>query len=454
MSYTDETWPVDDAVDEGRFRVHARIYSDPKILDQEMAWIFERTWGFLGVASQVAKPHDFLTTRLGRTNVLVTRGADGLLRGFVNACRHKGALLTRLESGRRRTHSCPYHGWAFDSSGKNVLVKDVECGAYGAAFNQESHDLVPLARFEEYKGLLFGSLNPDVPPLAEFLGEARPLLDLALEQGPNGMEVVPGRSVYTYRGNWKLQMDNGMDFYHLTSTHSAFMDLVQRRDGARQGNTDARQFDWRQRLTQVGGAFGFRYGHAAIWLEQPQPEKRPLWPVIDELRSRVGETRARWMLKLRNMTIFPNLQIADSTSLILRTFRPIRPDLTEMRAYCLAPIGEAPEQRAWRLRQFEDFFNPSGLATSDDTVVYEDCQRGASPHLGWLQGFSRGMASMSEAPNAEAEELGMKPAACVKGPFKLQNEVVYHPAYREWLRLMRAGEANLPAYQIASEATC
>lgn len=439
MSSNDDDWPVDDDVANGRFRVHSRIYSDPQILQQEMEWIFERTWGFLGVASQVSRPQDFITTQLGRTSVLVMRGADGVVRAFINACVHKGALLSRVEAGRKRTHSCPYHGWAYDSTGKNVLVKDVDLGAYAKDFNDSPHDLVPLARFEEYKGLLFGSLSADVPPLEEYLGEARAVLDLALEQGPNGMEVVPGRSVYTFRGNWKLQMDNGLDFYHLTSTHTAFMDLVQRRDGARQGNTDARAFDWRQRLTQVGGCFGFKHGHAAIWLEQPQPERRPLWPVMDELRSRVGDARARWMLKLRNLTIFPNLQIADSTSLILRTFRPIRADLTEMRAYCLAPIGEAPERREWRLRQFEDFFNPSGLATSDDTVVYEDCQRGSSHRLGWLQGFSRGMAELSEVPNTEAEELGMKPAYCVKGPFKMQNEVVYHAAYREWSRLMKEG---------------
>ena len=61
---------------------------------------------------------------------------------------------------------------------------------------------------------------------------------------------------------------------------------------------------------------------------------------------------------------------------MLRTFRPVAVDRTEMRSYCLAPIGEKPELRAWRLRQFEDFFNPTGIATPDDTVTYEDCQRG------------------------------------------------------------------------------
>ena len=63
-----------------------------------------------------------------------------------------------------------------------------------------------------------------------------------------------------------------------------------------------------------------------------------------------------------------------------------------MKSYCLAPIGEAPELRAWRLRQFEDFFNPGGMATPDDTVTYEGCQSGfgAQP-ISFLQGYARGM---------------------------------------------------------------
>lgn len=437
---------VDDRPADGAFRVHASIYSDAKLFEREQRHIFEKTWIFLGLESQLAKPHDFVTGHIGRTPVLVTRDDTGVVRGFINACRHKGALLSRLDTGHRRHHVCPYHGWAYDSSGRNVQVKDVEHGAYTRAFDQDSHDLLPLPRLEQYKGLIFGSLNSGVPPLEEFLGAVRPLLDLALEQGEHGMEFVPGRSIYTFRGNWKLQMDNGLDFYHLTSTHAAFMEVVQRREAQNAGHTDAKQFDWSQRLKQQGGSFVFPNGHAAIWLDQPQPERRPLYPELDRLVQRMGATRAQWMLKLRNVNVFPNLQIADSTSLILRTFRPLAPDLTEMRVYCMAPIGESDTQRAWRLRQFEDFFNPSGFATSDDTVVYEDCQQGNQPELGYLQGFARGMAALQPGANAEARSLGFRPALSVKGGFRMQNEVCFHSAYREWARLMRVGEAGLTAH--------
>jgi benzoate/toluate 1,2-dioxygenase alpha subunit len=438
---------VDDRPADKAFRVHSDIYADPRVFEDEQRYIFDRTWNFLGLASQVANPNDFVASTIGRTPVVLTRNTDGEVNAFVNACRHKGAMVTRIERGNSKFHVCPYHGWVYDSHGKNRDIKDRNAGGYAEAFDQDSHDLIPVPRVESYKGLIFGSMNPDVIPLDEFLGDLGPLLDLAMEQGPNGMEFIPGRSIYTYDANWKLQMDNGMDYYHLTSTHSSFMEVVKRREAVKAGNQDARQFDWNKRLTQEGGMFSFRHGHAAIWLNQAQPEKRPIYPALDEVRARVGDMRAEWMLKLRNITIFPNLQIADSTSLILRTFRPLAADRTEMRVYCMAPIGEAPELRAWRLRQFEDFFNPSGFATPDDTVTYEACQSGyRTPALEYLQGYARGISAVTPGANQEAADLGLRPTGSIKDVFDLQNEACFHSAYREWSRMMAAGAARQPAY--------
>jgi benzoate/toluate 1,2-dioxygenase alpha subunit len=69
------------------------------------------------------------------------------------------------------------------------------------------------------------------------------------------------------------------------------------------------------------------------------------------------------MFNMRNLSIFPNLQIAENASSQLRVIRPLAPDLTEMRTWCIAPKGESAQARRQRIRQYEDFFNPSGMAT-------------------------------------------------------------------------------------------
>src|SRR6185436_16729413 len=113
-------------------------------------------------------------------------------------------------------------------------------------------------------GFIFGSLSADVPPLEDFLGSMRFFLDLVVEQGDGEVECVPGRVAFVYQGNWKLQMDNGIDFYHLTSTHASMMDIMRRRESG-QGNADAKSFAWDKRQGLEGGSFQFKHGHAAIW---------------------------------------------------------------------------------------------------------------------------------------------------------------------------------------------
>jgi len=438
---------VDDRPEEGVFRVHRAVFSDPELFELEQRYIFERTWQFLALESEVPHPNDFVTGWIGRTPVLVTRDAQGEVRAFANVCRHKGSVLCRSERGNAKYHVCAYHGWAYDAGGRNVHIKDVKDACYPGAFDAENHDLLPIARVERYKGLVFGSLSPAVPPLEEFLGELRFFIDLAMEQSPQGMEFVPGRAAYTFAANWKFQMDNGVDFYHLTSTHKSFITVQERRSTGKEGHQEARQFDWSKRFSQEAGAFQFRHGHTVGWLNQAEVEKRPIYPRIAEIRERVGDLRADWMLKLRNLVVFPNLQIADSTSLILRTFRPLAVDRTEMRVRCLAPIGEPPEQRAWRLRQFEDFFNASGFATPDDTVTYEDCQVGyAAQPLQWLQGYARGMATVEPGASPLARSLGIDPVSSLQGGFRVQNEAIFHPMYREWTRLIERGLSGEEAY--------
>jgi benzoate/toluate 1,2-dioxygenase alpha subunit len=43
-----------------------------------------------------------------------------------------------------------------------------------------------LPRFQSYRGFLFGSLNADVQPLEAYLGETCKIIDLIVDQAPEG----------------------------------------------------------------------------------------------------------------------------------------------------------------------------------------------------------------------------------------------------------------------------
>jgi len=421
---------VDDIAND-RFYVDRRIFSDAGIFDLEMKRIFESGWVFLGHESQIAQPGDFITGRIGRVPVIVNRKTTGEIGGLVNSCAHRGAMLTRAAKGNAGGFICPYHGWCYDADGKNVKVPARESGDYPAHFDDENHDLVKVPRVESYRGFIWGSLNPEVSNLTDYLGQARNMIDLLVDQAPNGLEVLRGSSTYTFKANWKLQMENGVDGYHFPTVHASYVMLTNRR--AREGKLptmDPRPFDkLRTGCYDLGG------GHSMIWLGLSNPQDRPSYDRRDELIARYGEDRFAWMMeRMRNLFIFPNVQLMDQTSSQIRMFTPITPNLTEVRIYCIAPVGEDPKNRALRLRQYEDFFNASGLGTADDLAVFEACQVGYDGAYGrFHQAYDRGIAAMTAGADAEAARIDFQPAASASDT---THEILYHGPYRHWLRMM------------------
>jgi benzoate/toluate 1,2-dioxygenase alpha subunit len=181
--------------EKGDYRLHRSAFTDEALFDLEMQHIFEGNWIYLAHESQVPNNNDYYTTYMGRQPVMIARNRQGEINGFINACTHRGAVLCRHKRGNKATYTCPFHGWTFNNSGKLLKVKDPEGAGYPECFNKEgSHDLKKIARFENYRGFLFGSLNADVPPLVEFLGEAARIVDMIVDQSVDGLEVLRGSS--------------------------------------------------------------------------------------------------------------------------------------------------------------------------------------------------------------------------------------------------------------------
>ena len=433
---------VDDRPQEGVFRVNRALFRDPALFELEMKHVFEGGWVFVGLATQAEHPHDYFTGFIGRVPIIVSRDGEGQLRCFVNACPHKGVRLVQKLCGNARRHVCPYHSWTFDSAGANRNIKWKKSGCYTPAFDDENHDLAEVARFGEYRGFLFASLNPDAPSLEDHLGETRKLLDLVVDKSPDGVELVPGRVVFTYAANWKMQLENCSDQYHFTSTHPSYIRVLEQRarekvDEVVQSSIGAADF-WQEDASGVtGGTMSFDHGHVLNWGVMPVSAALPEFERADALAQQLGVAKRNWMFNMRNLTIFPNLQLADNASSQMRVIRPLAPGLTEMQTWCIAPRGESAQARAFRIRQYEDFFNPTGMATPDDTVCYEEAQLGmAEQARPWLQGHARGLTASVEGGNDYADMIELKPARSVLADAQLCDESLFGSYYRAWAQRM------------------
>jgi benzoate/toluate 1,2-dioxygenase alpha subunit len=398
---------VDDKAS-GSFRCRRDIFTDPEIFELEMKHIFEGSWVFLAHESQIPEPNDYFTTWIGRQPVVITRDKSGQLHAVINACAHRGATLCRRKHGNKGSFTCQFHGWTFSNTGKLLKVKDGKGADYPASFNTEgSHDLRRVARFENYRGFLFGSLNPDVVSLDHYLGSTKVIIDQMIDQAPEGLEVLRGNSSYVYDGNWKLQMENGADGYHVSAVHWNYSATMGRRNYEAQGTRTVDANGWSK---SVGGVYSFEYGHILLWTNLLNPEVRPVYAHRDALVERLGEVRAGQIVgQTRNLGIYPNVYLMDQFSTQIRVVRPISVDRTEVTIYCFAPRGESAAERTLRIRQYEDFFNVSGMGTPDDLEEFRACQNAYEGAGELWNDLSRGATRWIDGPDANAIALGIAP---------------------------------------------
>jgi phenylpropionate dioxygenase-like ring-hydroxylating dioxygenase large terminal subunit len=188
----------------------ASVYTDPTVHAAEKEKIFGRTWQVVGHRGQVASPGDYFTTEIIGEPLLIVRGADGVLRGFYNVCRHRAGPPAE-GCGSRKLFRCGYHGWTYELDGSLISATEIE-GVEG--FRPEDFALVPV-RTEEWLNFVFVNLDPDAEPLSEGLSE---LTRQVVRFPVAGMKLFERRT-YKMKCNWKTYVDNYLEGYHLPSVH-------------------------------------------------------------------------------------------------------------------------------------------------------------------------------------------------------------------------------------------
>ncbi len=432
---------VDDRVDEGVFRVDRAVYNDEAVFEAEMQRIFEGGWVFLCHESQVEKPGDYWSTEIGRQPVFVMRQTDGALGCFLNVCSHRGALVTPLKQGNANVLTCRFHGWVYDRGGRCIRIKNEEGGYAATERSGGRFDLPRIGALDSYKGFVFGSLRGDVPPLRDYLAAAGRWIDLLADQAQHGLEVVPGCSTYVVHGNWKLQAENSVDGYHVTTLHSVFAATTAQRE-ARDGTAGmGRTESGRIRGKVPSGTYDFGNGHMGLWALHTTPHVRPIYEARAWLEENLEPAKVDWILNRgRNLYLFPNVMLMDNPSTQIRLVKPVSTGLTEVSVYCIAPKRESRAARSARLRKFEDFYLTAGMATSDDAAALEAIQDGSlGPPSQWND-MTRGLPALVAGPDRDARDLGFDPVSSCPD---WEHEGMFHGFYRAWLdRLERERDAG------------
>src|SRR5262245_20256645 len=102
--------------------ITADRYFSPDWAQREWDRLWTKTWHIGGMLSQLEEEGDWIKHDIGRESVVMVRQADGAVKAFYNACRHRGNRLVFTDAGGAPTITCSYHGWKYAPDGSLAFV--------------------------------------------------------------------------------------------------------------------------------------------------------------------------------------------------------------------------------------------------------------------------------------------------------------------------------------------
>ncbi|MFI6698628.1 Rieske 2Fe-2S domain-containing protein [Streptomyces sp. NPDC050509] len=358
-----------------RGMIPAHIYNDEEIFRLERERLFNRAWVFVGHESEIPQAGDYVVRRVLEDSFIVARGEDGQVRALFNMCLHRGMQVCRAEMGNASHFRCPYHGWSYRNDGR-IAGLPFHKEAYGgeAGFRRKGQTLLPAPSLDTYNGLIFVSMDPDAPPLREYLGDFAFYLDYYTRQSESGIELR-GPQRWRVKANWKIGAENfAGDMYHTPQTHTSVVEIGLFREPKAEKRKDGCTY-W----ADNGG--GTTYKLAPGTLE----EKLGYVGYPDVMVEKMKKTWSQSQLDLIGRdgfmisaaSLFPNMslvhnwpKVEDSDDVLpfisLRTWQPIGPDETEVLSWFMVD-AEAPEEfKALSYKAYLMCFGSTGMFEQDD----------------------------------------------------------------------------------------
>ena len=194
-------------------RVPASHYTDRTQTAAEIDTLFLRRPLVVALTPDLPEPGDYVCHDVLETPLLLVRDEGGVVRAFVNACRHRGARIAQGR-GSAQSFQCPYHAWNYALDGI-VRSRPNACGGFDDAPG-EFDQLRPIA-CHEVSGLIFVLMQGEDIELqvdaqfGEALGEIAhyPLSVCQFYDGRTGIQPC----------NYKFIVDGFAEAYHIAALH-------------------------------------------------------------------------------------------------------------------------------------------------------------------------------------------------------------------------------------------
>ncbi len=325
-------------------------YLEPRQFELEITRLYERAWHLACLQRDVSERDEYVVVRVGRRDVLVQNVGDGL-RAFSNVCPHRFSAIRSERRGRAELR-CPYHLWTFDHEG-------IPCGIphrNGVELHQLQTESLSLEKWQlaTVGELVFVALDPD-RSLTAFLGTLAPRIT---EFASNFAEEVDTFE-HEIRANWKIVIQNTLEFDHAISVHQETFARVVKRPIS---------------LEELAATAPNIAYHAAM---RDDGRARKMVATIDALFARTAPER---IPGYAHILLFPSTTIGTGENRVVSviTYRPTAPDRTEMtaRAFLLEIPDLSTDERVLRDAVVSGEITFARKLFEEDRIACESVQRG------------------------------------------------------------------------------
>ncbi|HEY1969016.1 MAG TPA: aromatic ring-hydroxylating dioxygenase subunit alpha [Pseudonocardia sp.] len=191
--------PVDNYTSEARFAAERDV-------------LFGHTPQAVALSGELPEVGSFKTIDELGVPIVVVRGEDGVVRGFLNVCGHRGARLVEDQRGTARRLACPFHAWSYRPDGS---LSGVPGQRAFPGLCRDERALRPV-QTREHLGVVWVVVSDAAPmDLAAHLG---PFADELARWEVSNWHYLETR-VHTVPANWKIVMDTFTEGYHVPVLH-------------------------------------------------------------------------------------------------------------------------------------------------------------------------------------------------------------------------------------------
>lgn len=414
--------------------VHRDLYISAELFALEQENFFANTWNYVGHASQIPKPGDYITVEIAGRPLIAVRHTDGSVRVLMNRCAHKGSRLVSEACGNTgKFFRCPYHAWTFKTDG-SLLAIPLKNGYEGTQLHQcdSAKGVVAVRHVRLYRGFIFAKLSDAGPDFESYFGESLSSIDNMADRSPEGeLEVAGGCLRYIHQCNWKMFIENLNDTMHPMVAHESSAGTAKTMWADKPADAPkpmaVEQFvpfmsDYK--FFEDMGVRVFDNGHSFTGVNFSIHSKYSAIAGYDEaMAAAYGDERAREILGLsrHNTVYYPTLTIKGAIQAI-RVIRPLAVDRTLVESWTFRLKGAPPEMLQRTCMYTRLINSPFSVVGHDDLHAYRGIQEG-------LRASGNDWVSLHR--DYQEAEIG-KPDVTAKGT----SEIPMRNQYRAWARYM------------------